>query len=99
MLHMLVNRHSEESCAFRSKENRETLLGGFAGLEKAAPSLGVTLEGTWVNMASHTVFALIDAPNAHVVDELIRDAGLVGHTDSTVFAVLPMDVAVEAVPE
>lgn len=36
MLHMLVNTHSEDSCAFRSEENREVLVGGFTRFAEAA---------------------------------------------------------------
>lgn len=97
MLHMLVNTHSEDSCAFRNDENRQILMDGFNALEGAASANGAKLLDIWVNMASHTVFALFDAPNAHTVDELLRQAGLVGFTRSQVYAVEPMQTAMAAV--
>ncbi len=99
MLHMLVNTHSEDSCAFRSEENREALVAAFPGLSTAAAAHGGEVAGTWVNMASHTVFVLIDAPNAHAVDEIVRDSGLIGYTTTTVYAVETMETAIEAVSE
>ncbi len=95
MLHVLVNTHSAESCAFRSDENREALLPAFDRLGQAAEQHGSTVKDMWANMASHTIFALIEAPDAHAVDAAVRDAGLVGLTDSKVFAVVPMETAVK----
>ena len=87
MLHMLVSTHNAESCAFRSAEDEAAVAPAFGGLGRVAEERGASLRGSWVNTASHTVFALIDAPNAHVVDEVIREAGLTGRTHSQVFAV------------
>jgi hypothetical protein len=50
-------------------------------------------------MASHTVFVLIDAPNAHVVDQIVRDSGPIGYTATTVYAVESMETAIDAVSE
>ena len=87
MLHMLVNTHNPESCAFRSPEDEAALAPGFALLGQVAQQRGATLHGAWVNTGSHTVFALIEAANAHVVDEVVREAGLTGRTHTQVFAV------------
>ncbi|MDH3397908.1 MAG: hypothetical protein OEM94_04235 [Acidimicrobiia bacterium] len=96
MLHMVVNTHSAESCAFRNEENKGKLTGGIGAMAEAAAAKGATLRDGWANMASHTVFALFEAPNAHVVDEVLRDAGLVGYTQSRVFAVETMETTLEA---
>ncbi len=95
MLHVLVNTHNAESCAFRSAENQEALLQAFNRLEETAKSHDATVQGMWANMASHTVFGLFDAPNAHAVDDAVREAGLIGLTDSKVYAVVEMETAVE----
>ncbi len=99
MLHMLVNTHSAESCAFRNDENREALLPALSGLTDAASAQGASVQGVWVNRAAHTVFALVDATDAHAVDEVIRVAGLIGWTDSRVFAVSPLGEAAASVTE
>ena len=87
MLHMLVNSHNPESCAFRSEEDEAALAPGFTQITQAALDRGATVQGSWVNTASHTIFLVVDAPNAHVIDEVIRDAGLTGRTHTAVFAV------------
>lgn len=96
MLHMIVNTHDAESCAFRNDELKETMTGGFGAMAEAAAAKGATLHNAWANMASHTVFALMEAPNGHVVDEVLRDTGLVGLTVSHVYTVNTMEVALEA---
>ena len=87
MLHMIVNTHGPESCAFRGPEHRDAVVESVEALGALAEARGARVEGAWASAASHTVFGLIDAPNAHAVHELLRDCGLIGHTDSTVYAV------------
>jgi hypothetical protein len=94
---MVVNTHSAESCAFRNEDNKEKLTGGLASMAEAAAAKGASLQGAWANMASHTIFALFEAPNSHVVDELLRETGLVGYTESRVYSVETMETAIEAV--
>ncbi len=97
MLHMIVNTHAPESCAFRSEANRDALLGGLTALSEAATAAGASLEGAWANRAAHTAFALIEAPDAHTVDEIVGTAGLIGWTDSRVFAVATLEQVAESV--
>lgn len=87
-LHMVVNRHSPDDCAFRDDVSREALMSGLDSLTEAASEQGGNVEGVWLNMAGHTIFVLIDAPDAHAVDRAIRDANLIGRTTSQVFAVV-----------
>lgn len=87
MLHMLVNTHNAESCAFRSKEDEDVFTEAIERLSQVTQDRGVTLKGSWVNTASHTIFMLMDAPSAHAVDEVIREAGMIGRSHTQVFAV------------
>lgn len=95
MLHMVVNTHSAESCAFRNEENKGKMTGGFAAMAEAASARGATVQDSWANMASHTIFALIDAPNSHVIDEVMRETGLVGLTQTRVYSVETMQTALD----
>ena len=94
MLHMLVNTHTAESCAFRSETNRDALAGGLSQLSEVAGKNASSIEGAWVNLSEHTVFALVDAPNGHAVDTIVREAGLVGWTTSVVHPVQTLDAAI-----
>ena len=85
---MLIYRHSPDDCAFRDDTSREALMSGLDSLSVTASEQGASVEGIWLNMAAHTIFVLIDAPDAHSVDRAIRDANLIGRTSSEVFAVM-----------
>jgi hypothetical protein len=49
------------------------------------------VKGSWVNRGAHEVFVLVDAPNAHVIEEALLSAGLVGRTHSRVLSVVATD--------
>ena len=90
MLHMIVNTHNPESCAFRSQSDGAAISEPFDRFaETVASAHGITLQGTWVNRLSHEIFILADAPNAHAIEEALLEAGLVGRTHSRVLSVVP----------
>jgi hypothetical protein len=95
VLHMLVNVHSPDHCGFRPDAEGTALRRGFEQLAKSAEGKGASVQGTWVNTASHTAFALIEAPNAHVVDEIVRDTGLTIRSESRVYSVEAMQELLE----
>lgn len=96
MLHMIVNTHNAESCAFRGEEEEKHLVGALDGLEKAAADKGVELRGAWINRGAHEFFILVDSPDAHTVDEVLLATGLIGRTHSRVTAVI---TPAEAAPQ
>ncbi len=96
-LHMLVNTHAAESCAFRSDENREVIVGGILGIADVAKKHGATVQGSWINRAAHKFFVLIEAENAHVIDQIVVDCGWISHTESEVYAVTEAETAVASV--
>jgi len=99
VLHMVVNTHNAESCAFRDEGNAEVLTKALDELAAAANEHGASIEGTWTNRAAHEVFVLVDAPNGHVIDEMMIGTGLVGRTHTRVVPVVPTRQAIDSVPE
>ena len=75
MLHMVVQTHTAEDCAFRSDEDRRATTGAFRRLLEIAKEHGAQVQGAWVNTGSHTMFALVEAPSAHVVNTLDGGVG------------------------
>jgi uncharacterized protein with GYD domain len=95
MLHMIVNTHDPESCAFRSEADAAATVGAFDRFEQTAPEHGIEIKGSWINRPAHEAFVLVDAPDAHAVDTAVVASGLVGRTHTRVLAVVPTaDVAV-----
>jgi uncharacterized protein with GYD domain len=96
MLHMIVNTHHAESCAFRGDEEAKALTTAFDRFGEQAGGRGITVQGAWIKRAAHEFLVLVDAPNAHVIDEGLLASGMVGRTHTRVLAVLPAeDVEVE----
>ena len=68
-------RHHSESLGFPSHEHQNNERTAFLRLEALGKEHDARLEGAWVNTGSHTTFALIDAPNAHVVNRVLELSG------------------------
>ena len=91
MLHMLVNTHNPESCAFRDAEQDEALSGAVDRVGELAGKFGVTVHSSWVNRASHEIFMLVEAPHAHALEELLVKAGLVGRSHTRILPVVAVE--------
>ena len=59
MLHMVVNSHNPESCAFRGPEEEQLLSSALDAFEQSAAGAEVTIQGSWVNRAGHEIFFLV----------------------------------------
>ncbi|MGH3443427.1 MAG: DUF3303 family protein [Nitriliruptorales bacterium] len=84
MLHLVVNSHNPEYCAFRGEEERRALTGGFDRLGDLAAERGVEIQGPWFSRVSHEVFVVVDAPDAHAVEDLVAASGLVSRTTTRI---------------
>lgn len=93
LLHIVVMTHNAESLAFRPDEHQKNERTGFARLKALAKDHDASLEGAWVNTGAHTTFALVDAPSAHVVNNLLELSGIVAWEDAMVYAVAPVEIS------
>jgi uncharacterized protein with GYD domain len=99
MLHMVVNSHNAESCAFRSDEDDTILSGAFDAFEKSAADHGMSVIGSWAHRIGHEIFMVVESPDAHTVEEAVIDAGLIGRTHTRVLSVMSLQDAIESVDE
>jgi uncharacterized protein with GYD domain len=100
MLHMLVNTHDAGHCAFRQNPAAHDTADAFERFERDAAGNGLRIVGSWVSRPAHEVFALIDAPDGHVIDNALLASGLVGLTHSRVLPVIATaDVTIDAAQE
>ncbi len=93
MLHMVVATHGPDTCAAVVLEVTEIAKAGFQQIGEAAKKLGITVQGMWTNMPAHTLYFLVDAPNAHVVNQLFRDIHLMDWNTVVVNPVLTLQEA------
>ena len=93
MLHMMVATHGPDTCAAVFPKAQEMAKAGFEQLGEAAKKLGITVQGTWTDMPAHIIYILVDAPNAHVVNQLSRDIHLMDWNTVVVNPVITLQEA------
>jgi hypothetical protein len=91
MLHMLTAIHGPETCAMVIPEIREKSLTAFKRRDEVAKKLGITFQGAWTNMPNHTMYFLVDAPNAHVVNQMAMELHLMDWNTVTVSPLLTLE--------
>ncbi len=96
MLHMAVATHGPDTCAAVVPEVTKIAMAGFQQLGDAAKKLGVTVQGTWTNMPAHTIYFLVDAPDAHAVSQLFRDIRLMDWNTVVVNPVVILQEAMDS---
>ncbi len=89
----MVATHGPDTCAAVVPEAKEMARAGFQQIGEAAKKLGITVQGTWTNMPAHTIYILVDAPNAHVVSQLSRDIHLMDWNTVVVNPVITLQEA------
>jgi hypothetical protein len=89
MLHLVIVRHTAESCPGRpGNEDVHPCLQSMAEL---LAHREVTTVGRWADPPAHVNYLVLDAPNAHVIQEVLMESGLSGHTTTEIRAVLSME--------
>ena len=58
-------------------------------------ALGITVQGAWVNMPGHTMYFLLDAPNAHVVNQMFAELRFMEWNTVVVNPVVTLEQAME----
>jgi hypothetical protein len=89
MLHMVVVRHSPESCPGRPEN--EAVHPCLQRLGELLSRRGVTTVGRWADPPAHVNSLVLDAPDAHVIQGVPMESGVFGHTTAEVRPALSMD--------
>lgn len=93
MLHMIVATHGPDTCPMTDPALAQKALSQNKRMDEVQKKFGVTSQGAWTNMGSHTTFMLVDAPNAHVLDKIAMELKLMDWNTTTVYAVVTMQEA------
>jgi len=76
VLHLIIATHGPDTCPASRQDIRETFLGELGNLGQTAQALDATVVGSWNDMTGHTLYLVIDAPDAHTVQRLAANARL-----------------------
>jgi hypothetical protein len=68
---MVVMTHTADDCPLNNREIREKSESNSKRTADVAKSLGITSKGYWMNLLNHTVYILLDAPNDHVISQML----------------------------
>ena len=94
MLHMVIATHGPDTCAAAVPEVAEMAMAGFQKMDEVAANLGITVQGSWANMPAHALYVVVDAPNAHVVNQLARETQLMNWNTVNVSPVITLPEAI-----
>ena len=75
MLHMVVASHGAETCPAVHESTKQIAAAGLERLMAEQAPLEVTVVGCWANMPGHLLYMIIDAPNAHLVNDALMKLG------------------------
>ena len=89
MLHMVIVRHTAESCPGRP--GNEAIHPCLHTLDEMLASGEVKLVGRWADPPGHVNYMLLDAPSAHAITEMLMESGISAYTTSEIRPVVPMD--------
>ena len=89
MLHLVIVRHSPESCPARP-ENAE-IHPCLQTMAELLTQRGVTTVGRWADPPAHVNYLVLDAPDAHVIQGALMESGVFKYTTAEVRPVLSMD--------
>ena len=95
MLHLVVATHGPETCAAVVPEFRDKALSANQRMGEVTKALGITVQGAWTNMPGHTLYFLLDAPNAHVVNQMFAELHLTDWNTVVVNPVATLEQATE----
>jgi hypothetical protein len=89
MLHMVIVRHSPESCPGR--EGNEALRPCIKTMDDLMKERGIAAVGRWADPAAHVNYLVLDAETAHAIQSVLMESGMFGHTSAEIRPVLSMD--------
>ena len=89
MLHLVIVRHSPESCPGRP--GNEAIRPCLQTMADLLTQRGVTTVGRWADPPAHVNYLVLDAPDAHVIQGVLMESGMFAHTTAEVRPILSMD--------
>ena len=99
MLYMVSLNHSPDKCPGVAPEIRDRVLVMASTMTEVLKTHGCSFQGGWVSKSAHLTFIVIDAPNAHAVDDAMVDLGLAVWNTASIYPVITLEEAVGGLPE
>jgi hypothetical protein len=88
MLYMVIATHTPDNCPMINQAVKNKVFTGLQKSPDVAKTLGVTQQGSWTNLLSHTIYNIVDAPNAHAITQWLNDCLMLDWNTVTVEPIL-----------
>lgn len=95
MLYFIELDHSPQQCPGVSAEIRDRVLRMAQTMDQVLQSHGCSFQSGWVGKSSHKTFVVVDAPDAHSLDNALVDLGLAVWNTSSIYPVITIEEATE----
>lgn len=89
MLHMVVMKHSPESCPGRP--GNEDVIPCMHKMDELMKERGIEVVGRWADPSAYVNYAVLDAEGAHVIQGVIMESGFGMYSTAEIRPVLSMD--------
>jgi hypothetical protein len=89
MLHMVIVRHTAESCPARP--GNEAIHPCLQTLAEQLAARQIRTIGRWADPPAHVNYLVLDAPDAHTIQQAFMESGLFLHTTTEIRPVVSMD--------
>ena len=73
MLHMIVLTHGPDTCAAVDPEAGEMARTAMTQMEEVSNKFQCFVKEAWVDPPAHTFYLVADAPNAHVINQVMQE--------------------------
>ena len=93
MLHMVVIEHGPDTCAAVHSEMGGLARSARTQMDETSSRLGIKVQGWWVDPPAHVFYMLADAPNAHVINNLMTELRLFHWNTIDIHPIMTIDEA------
>ena len=76
MLYMVVAPHGPDTCPAVNEKVRNKALAMGPKMAEVSKAHNTETKGTWISLAKHISYTVIDAPSAHEVEETVWELEL-----------------------
>ncbi len=76
LLHMVTLRHGPETCPAARPDLQQTCGSALGSFKAGNPERGIIVRNWWADTPGHLFYFLVEAPNAHVIGELVAELEL-----------------------
>ena len=89
-----VTESQPDKCPGLALEIRDRVVRMASTMTEVLQSYGCSFHGGWVSKSAHLTFIVIDAPNAHAVDDVMVDLGLAVWKTAAIYPAITLEEAV-----